>query len=56
MESLLKIQVGVFSYFLRDFAISGTPFLHSAAFACDDPTLFRIVYKESDISAIGHLT
>jgi hypothetical protein len=41
LESLLKIQVGVFSYFLRDFAINGIPFLHSAAFICDNPTLFR---------------
>jgi hypothetical protein len=50
-ERLLKIQIGAFSSFLRDFAINGAPFLHSAACVCDNPTLFRIVYIGSDISA-----
>jgi hypothetical protein len=42
-ERLLKIQVGVFSCFLQDFVIKGTPFLHSATIVCDNPALFRIV-------------
>jgi ankyrin repeat protein len=53
-ERLLRIQVGAFSYFLRDFTISGTPFLHYAALVCDNPTLFRIVCERSNIYAIDH--
>jgi hypothetical protein len=55
-DRLLKIQVGAFSYFLRDFVIKGAPFLHSAVFVCRDPILFRIICKGSDISTIDHLT
>jgi hypothetical protein len=55
-ERLLKIQVGAFSDLLRDFDLNGIPFLHAAACVCDNPTLFRIVCKGSDISAIDHLT
>jgi hypothetical protein len=54
-EKFLKIQVGAFSHFLRDFAINCSPFPHSWAFACDRPTLLRIVCKESGVSAIGDL-
>jgi hypothetical protein len=55
-DRLLKIQIGAFSYFLRDFVIKSTPFLHSAAFVCHNLLLFRIICKSSDISAINHLT
>jgi hypothetical protein len=54
-DRLHKIQADVFSNFLRDFAINGTDFVHSTAFVCDNLTLFRIVDKESDVSAIRHL-
>jgi hypothetical protein len=54
-EKLHNIQVEVFSNFLRDFAINGTSFVHSMAFVCDNLALFRIINKESDVSAIGHL-
>jgi hypothetical protein len=54
-ERLHKIQVEVFSNFLRGFVINGTGFILSTAFVCDNLTLFRIVDKESDLSAIGHL-
>jgi hypothetical protein len=54
-ERFLKIQVGVFSCFLRDVAIDGTPFLHSATFVCDNPILFKIVCKGSDVFAVDHL-
>jgi hypothetical protein len=52
---LLEIQVRAFSYFRRDFATKGTPFLHPGALVCGSPTLFRIVCKGSDVSAIDHL-
>jgi hypothetical protein len=55
-EKFLNVQVGVFSCFLRDFAIDGIPFLHSATFVCDNQILFRIVCKGSDVFAVDHLT